>query len=154
MKYGDGLLTLNALAKPRFLTLGEVEAREKHNFNEWKMRNDMVKRIGITKYRGFLCAGLDFVSGEQGVLYGHRSEANLGVILLWLAALFETPLDRQEQVPDLLDAFRETPIRVLHREDWGESMSDNTYIGHFMKDRFLKVSDLVMAGFVKKGAEE
>ena len=54
---------------------------------------------------------------------------------------------------DILEEMKGKPIRVLLREDWGGSVVDNTYIGHFMEDKFIKMSELIMVGIIseKKG---
>lgn len=126
-------------------TLDQIKAREP-DFDEWKLRNDMIKRVVVHSCDyGFLSLGIDYESGEQGVGYGYRSEGNIGMMICALADLFGTRYGNG----DALDALKGKPIRVLHKDDFGGSVAASTYIGHFMEDKFIKMSEWVMAGIVK-----
>lgn len=127
-------------------TLDQIKAREP-DFDEWKLRNDMIKRVVVQSCdHGFLSLGIEYESGAQGVGYGYRSEGNIGMMICALADLFGT----RYSDGDALDALKGRPIRVLHKDDFGGSVAGSTYIGHFMADKFVKMSEWVMAGVVKE----
>lgn len=127
-------------------TLEQVKGREP-DFDEWKMRNDMVKRVVVQSCdHGFLSLGIDYASGVQGVGYGYRSEGNIGMMICALADLLGT----RHTNGDALDALDGVPIRVLHKFDLGASVAKSTYIGHFMEDRFMKMNEWVMTGIVRE----
>lgn len=127
-------------------TLDQIKAREP-DFDEWKLRNDMIKRVVVQSCdHGFLSLGIDYESGAQGVGYGYRSEGNIGMMICALADLFGTRYGNG----DALDALKGLPIRVLFKFDIGGSVAESTYIGHFMADKFVKMSEWVMAGIVKE----
>lgn len=128
--------------KCRRYTLAELK-KEQPDFDEWELRNDMIKSVRIvgSEYNT-LSLAIDYVSGKQGVGYGHANESNIGLMLLDFAML----LDVYCHPADMLDALRGRPIRVLWKANYGGRVVDNTYIGHFMKDEFIKMSDLVMLG--------
>lgn len=131
-------------ARPKFLTLAEIEKRE-FAFERWKMRNDRIRSVTIDGSI-FLSVGIEFESGKQGVGFGHRNEGNLGMMLKWLLDLY---VDATETT-NVLAQLEKTPIRVLSLEDWGGSQVECTYLGHFMQDKWMKCSDWVMAGLVTK----
>jgi hypothetical protein len=51
---------------------------------------------------------------------------------------------------NILKAMEGEPIRVLFKEDWGGSVANCTYIGHFMDDKFIKMSELIMVGIINE----
>ena len=133
-------------AKCPTYTLDQIKAREP-DFDEWKLRNDMIERVVVQSCdHGFLSLGIDYKSVEQGVGYGYRSEGNIGMMICALADLLGTRYGNG----DALDALKGLPIRVLCKEDWGGSVAASTYIGHFMENKFIKMSEWVMAGVVKE----
>lgn len=139
-------------AKCQTYTLDQIKAREP-DFNEWKLRNDMIKRVVVRSCdHGFLSLGIDYESGAQGVGYGYRSEGNIGMMICALADLLGTRYGNG----DALDALKGLPIRVLDKDDFGGSVADCTYIGHFMEDKFVKMSELIMVGIIneKEGEAE
>lgn len=136
------LVTLDPTRKCPTYTLNDIEAREP-DFDEWELRNDMIERVVVVSCdHGFLSLGIDYVSGKQGVGYGHRNEANIGLMICALADLLET----RYRNGDALAGMTNTPIRVLFRADPGGSVVKSTYIGHFMKDKFIKMSEWVKCG--------
>ena len=138
--------TVDVNAQCPTYTLDEIKAREP-DFGEWKLRNDMIKRVAVQSCdHGFLSLGIDYVSEEQGVGYGHRSEGNIGMMVCALADLLGTRYGNG----DALEALKGKPIRVLHKDDFGGSVADSTYIGHFMDDRFIKMSEWVKTGIVRE----
>ena len=139
--------TVDLNAEPRFLTLAQIRQKEA-DFDKWELRNDMVKSAEVWACdHGFLSLRVFYNSGAQGFGGGYRSEGNIGMVMLWLARLWDVyGLDA-----DLLKAFKGIPIRVLFRFAPGETVAGSTYLGNFMKDRFIKGSDLIMAGIVKEG---
>ena len=141
--------TIDINAKPEFLTLDQIRAREE-DIEDWHLRNDMVKDVRIEAFRGFLSLAVSFKSGKQGGGGGHRNEGNIGIMLKWLMRLWDVDGD----TGDVLGAISGTPIRVLDKDDWGGSIAEGTYLGHFMEDRFIKVSALVMAGIKTEGGAE
>lgn len=127
-------------------TLDQVKLRHT-DFDEWEMRNDMIKRIAVHSCdHGFLSLGIDYKTDRRGVGYGYRSEGNIGLMILALADLVGVKYTNG----DILAEMRGKPIRVLFKEDWGGSVADCTYIGNFMADRWLYMKDLVMAGIVEE----
>lgn len=126
-------------------TLARIKAIEP-DFDKWDLRNDMIERVSVWCCdHGFLSLGIDYKSGKQGVGYGYRSEFNIGLMILALADILRVRyIDG-----DILSAMKDKPIRVLHKKDYGGYVAPNTYIGHFMEDRFVKVSELVMTGIVE-----
>lgn len=143
--------TINLNAPPKFYTLSQVMQRERDEFKEWEMRNDMIKRVVVQSCdHGFLSLGIDYESGGQGVGYGYRSEGNIGIMILHLAQLVGCYAING----DILARFAGTPIRVLHRDAFGDSVAKNTYIGHFMKDQWIYCNDWIMAGIVEEAQEK
>ena len=137
-------------AECKTYTLDQIKAREP-DFDEWKLRNDMIKSVVVESCdRGFLSLGIDYESGERGVGYGYRSEGNIGMMICALAELLGTRFGDG----DALAALKGRPIRVLHKDDFGGSVAGSTYIGHFMADKFVKMSEWVMAGVVKEEVVE
>lgn len=143
--------TIDLNAPPKFYTLSQIMQRERDEFKEWEMRNDMIKRVVVQSCdHGFLSLGIDYESGGQGVGYGYRSEGNIGIMILHLAQLVGCYAING----DILARFAGTPIRVLHRDAFGDSVAKNTYIGHFMKDQWIYCNDWIMAGIVKEDVIE
>jgi hypothetical protein len=143
--------TINLNAPPKFYTLSQIMQRERDEFKEWEMRNDMIKRVVVQSCdHGFLSLGIDYESGGQGVGYGYRSEGNVGIMILHLAQLVGCYAING----DILARFAGTPIRVLHRDAFGDSVAKNTYIGHFMKDQWIYCNDWIMAGIVEEAQEK
>lgn len=143
--------TINLNAPPKFYTLSQIMQRERDEFKEWEMRNDMIKRVVVQSCdHGFLSLGIDYESGGQGVGYGYRSEGNIGIEILHLARLVGCYAING----DILARFAGTPIRVLHRDAFGDSVAKNTYIGHFMKDQWIYCNDWIMAGIVEEAQEK
>lgn len=139
--------TVDLNAKPRFMTLAQIRQKEP-DFDKWELRNDMVKSAELWSCdHGFLALRVFYKSGAQDFGGGYRSEGNIGLMMLWLARLW----DVYGFEGDLLKAFKGIPIRVLFRFAPGGSVSGNTYLGNFMQDRFIKGTDLVMAGIVEEG---
>lgn len=137
---------VNVNAECTTYTLEQIKEREP-DFDEWELRNDMVKRVVVQGCDyGFLSLGIDYVSGMQGVGYGYRSEGNIGMMILALADLVGVKYTNG----DILAALKGKPIRVLFKKDFGGSVADCTYIGNFMADRWLYMKDLVMAGIVEE----
>lgn len=138
--------TIEYNAEPNFYTLDEIKQREP-DFERWSLRNDMIASVrAYACDHGFLQLGIDYKSGKQGVGYGYRSEANIGLMIQGLASLFGVKYING----DILKAMEGEPIRVLFKEDWGGSVADCTYIGHFMEDRFIKISELIMVGIINE----
>lgn len=138
--------TIEYNAEPDFYTLGEIEQKEP-DFERWSLRNDMIASVRIYACdHGFLQLGIDYESGKQGVGYGYRSEANIGLMIQGLATLLGVKYING----DILKAMEGKPIRVLFKEDWGGSVADCTYIGHLMEDKFIKMSELIMVGIINE----
>jgi hypothetical protein len=95
---------------------------------------------------GFLQLGVDYKSGKQGVGYGYRSEGNIGLMIQGLASL----LGDKYINGDILKAMEGKPIRVLFKAEYGGRIADCTYIGHFMEDKFIKMSELIMVGIINE----
>jgi hypothetical protein len=143
--------TIDLNATPKFYTLSQIMQREHDEFKDWNMRNDMINRVVVQSCdHGFLSLGIDFGSGKQGVGYGYRSEGNIGIMALHLARLVGCYATNG----DILARLAATPIRVLHRDDFGGSVAKNTYIGHFMEDRWMYCHDWILAGVVKEDETE
>lgn len=107
----------------------------------------MIERVVVQSCdHGFLSLGIDYESGAQGVGYGYRSEGNIGMMICALADILGTRYING----DALKVLEGSPIRVLFKSDWGGSVAASTYIGHFMEDKFVKMSEWVMAGVVKE----
>lgn len=139
-------VTLEYNSEPRFYTLDEIRRREP-DFGKWELRNDMVKSVRVCSCdHGFLQLGIDYKSGKQGVGYGYRSEGNIGLMIQGLASLLGVKYING----DILKEMEGTPIRVLFKQDFGGSVAGCTYIGHFMDDKFLKMSELLMVGIVEE----
>jgi hypothetical protein len=144
------LETIDLNAEPKLYTLQEVKSRLP-DFDEWEMRNDMVKSVELVSCdHGFLSLGIEYMSGKQGVGYGYRCEGNVGMMALHLAQL----LGVYGCNGDILASFAGTPIRVLHKFVAGESVAKCTYIGHFMEDKWMYCQDWIMAGVVKEAAND
>ena len=144
--------TIEYNAEPNFYTLSEIKQREP-DFERWSLRNDMVASVRVCACdHGFLQLGIDYKSGKQGVGYGYRSEANIGLMIQGLASLLGVKYING----DILKAMEGMAIRVLFKEDWGGSVAGCTYIGHFMEDKFIKMSELIMVGIIneKEGGAE
>lgn len=142
--------TVDLNARPQFFTLAQIRAREP-NFREWELRNDMIKEVCVDSCgHGFLALRLFYKSGKQDVGGGYREEGNIGIMMLWLAMLCGV----YGGEGDLLKALKGIPIRVLFRQHGGGSVAENTYLGNFMEDRFLKASDWVVAGIVAESGAE
>ena len=144
--------TIDLNAQPRFWTLAQIKEKLP-NSNEWELRNDMIRslRVGSCGH-GFLDLCLEYASGAQPVGCGYRSEGNIGMMILWLGKLFGK---YAMTTLDILAEFKNTPIRVLFRSRVGEPVAENTFIGHFMEDKFIRYSDIIMAGVVKEtGGDE
>jgi len=144
MKSVENTVDLNA--QPEFLTLEQIRKVE-DDIERWDLRNDMVSDVRITACKSFLSLHLSFKSGKQGVGFGYRCEGNIGMMMKWLMRLWDVDGD----CDNVLGAFWGTPIRVLDKDDWGGSMAQSTYLGHFMEDRFIKVSTLLSAGIKHAG---
>ena len=116
----------------------------------WELRNDMIKCVKVHSCdHGFLSLGVDYASGQQGVGYGYRSEANIGVMINALAEL----VGEKYINGDILKAMEGKPIRVLFKFSAGAPVAECTYIGHFMEDKFIYFHDLIMAGYVEEVKE-
>lgn len=138
--------TIEYNAEPNFYTLDKIKHREPY-FDRWKLRNDMIASVRVCACdHGFLQLGIDYKSGKQGVGYGYRSEGNIVLMIQGLASLLGVKYTNG----DILKEMEGKPIRVLHKEDWGGSVADNTYIGHFMEDKFIKMSELIMVGIISE----
>lgn len=138
--------TIEYNAEPKFYTLSEIKQREL-DFERWTLRNDMIASVRVYACdHGFLQLGIDYKSGEQGVGYGYRSEGNIGLMIQGLASLLGVKYING----DILKSMDGKPIRVLFKEDWGGSVADCTYIGHFMEDKFVYIKELIMVGIVKE----
>ena len=139
-------VTIEYNAKPNFYTLSEIKQREP-DYERWTLRNDMIAsvRIWACDY-GFLQLGIDYKSGEQGVGYGYRSEGNIGLMIQGLASLLGVKYING----DILKEMEGKPIRVLFKQDCGGSVAGCTYIGHFMEDKFIKMSELIMVGIINE----
>lgn len=139
-------VTVEYNAEPHFYTLSGIKQRES-DFERWTLRNDMIAsvRVYACDY-GFLQLGIDYKSGKQGVGYGYRSEGNIGLMIQGLASLLGVKYING----DILKAMEGKPIRVLFKEDWGASVADCTYIGHFMEDKFIRMTELIMVGIINE----
>lgn len=136
--------TIEYNAEPKFYTLNEIKQREP-DFERWVLRNDMIFSVRIYACdQGFLQLGVDYKTANQGVGYGYRSEGNIGLMIQGLASL----LDVKYIDGDILKAMEGKPIRVLFKTEYGGRVADNTYIGHFMEDKFIKMSELIMVGIL------
>ena len=134
--------TIEYNAEPNFYTLSEIKQREP-DFERWILRNDMIASVRVVACdHGFLQLGIDYTSGKQGVGYGYRSEGNIGLMIQGLASLLGVKYING----DILKKMEGKPIRVLFKEDWGGNVANCTYIGHFMEDKFIKMSELIMVG--------
>lgn len=137
------LLDLNA--KCPIYTLEQIRAKEP-DFEKWELRNDMVERVVVGMCdHGFLSLGIDYKSGKQGVGYGYRSEGNIGLMILNLADVLGVGYTNG----DILANMKGKPIRVLFKEEFGGSVANCTYIGHFMEDKFIKMSELIRVGITE-----
>ena len=137
--------TIEYNAEPKFYTLSEIKQRER-DFERWILRNDMIASVRVYACdHGFLQLGIDYKSGKQGVGYGYRSEGNIGLMIQGLASLLGVKYING----DILKSMDGKPIRVLFKDDWGGSVADCTYIGHFMEDKFVYIKELIMVGIVK-----
>lgn len=144
--------TIEYNAEPHFYTISEIKQREP-DFERWELRNDMIYSVRVCACdHGFLQLGIDYRSGAQGVGYGYRSEANIGLMIQGLASLLGVKYING----DILKAMEGRPIRVLFKKDYGGRVADCTYIGHFMEDKFIKMSELIMVGIIdeKEGEAE
>lgn len=138
--------TIEYNAEPNFYTLSEIKRREP-DLERWTLRNDMIASVRVYACdHGFLQLGVDYKSGKQGVGYGYRSEGNIGLMIQGLASL----LGEKYINGDILKAMEGKPIRVLFKEDYGGSVANCTYIGHFMEDKFIKMSELIMVGIINE----
>lgn len=138
--------TIEYNAEPNFYTLGEIKQRER-DFERWILRNDMIESVRVYACdHGFLQLGIDYKSGKQGAGYGYRCEGNIGLMIQGLASLLGVKYING----DILKKMEGNPIRVLFKEDWGGSVADCTYIGHFMEDKFIKMSELIMVGIINE----
>jgi hypothetical protein len=139
-------VTLEYNAQPKFYTLQDIRRRES-DYDRWELRNDMIASVRVCSCdHGFLQLGIDYKSGRQGVGYGYRSEGNIGLMIQGLASL----LGVKYVNGDILKEMEGEPIRVLFKSDWGGSVADCTYIGHFMEDKFVKMSELIMVGIINE----
>ena len=137
-------IDLNAQCK--VYTLGQIMGKEPDFDEKWKLRNDMIERVVVEMCdHGFLSLGIDYKSGKQGVGYGYRSEGNIGLMILNLADVLGVGYING----DILANMRGKPIRVLFKEDFGGSVANCTYIGHFMEDKFIKMSELIRIGITE-----
>ena len=136
--------TIEYNAEPKFYTLSEIKQKEP-DFERWELRNDMIASVRVSACdHGFLQLGIDYKSANQGVGYGYRSEANIGLMIQGLASLLGVKYING----DILKAMEGKPIRVLFKKDYGGCVADCTYIGHFMDDKFIKMSELIMTGII------
>ena len=136
-------IDLNAQCK--VYTLGQINGKEP-DIDKWRLRNDMIERVVVEMCdHGFLSLGIDYKSGKQGVGYGYRSEGNIGLMILNLADVLGVGYING----DILANMKGKPIRVLFKEDFGGSVADCTYIGHFMEDKFIKMSELIRVGITE-----
>lgn len=132
-------------AKCPTYTLDQIRARER-DFKEWELRNDMIAEVVVHCCdRGFLSLGVEYESKAQGVGYGYRSEGNIGLMILELAKVAGV----QYETGDILKNMKGRPIRVLFKFDVGGFAAACTYIGHFMEDKFVKMSELVKVGILE-----
>ena len=136
--------TIEYNAEPKFYTLSEIKQREPY-FERWILRNDMIASVRVYACdHGFLQLGIDYKSGKQGVGYGYRSEGNIGLMIQGVASLLGVKYING----DILKAMENKPIRVLFKEDFGGNVAKSTYIGHFMEDKFIKMSELIIVGII------
>lgn len=146
MKINNPTATIEYNAEPTFYTLAEIKRKEP-DYLEWELRNDQIADVCVISCdHGFLSLGIDYVSKRQGVGYGYRSEGNIGLMIQGLASL----LDVKYTNGDILKAMQGKPIRVLSKFSPGASVADCTYIGHFMEDKFIKMSEFVMVGIERE----
>ena len=144
MKNPTAIIEYNA--EPNFYTLSDIKQRES-DFERWELRNDKIASVRVYACdHGFLQLGIDYKSGKQGVGYGYRSEGNIGLMIQGLASLLGVKYING----DILKEMKGEPIRVLFKEDIGGSVANCTYIGHFMEDKFIKMSELIMVGIVSE----
>ncbi len=114
-----------------------------------KVENDMVKCVKIERSHGFcLCVKVEFASGRQPLFRGFNNTDNIGRVILTLGELLG--VDDCDDCDDVLAAFDGTPCRIASNALIGESISEHTWIGHFMQDRWLQVKKIVMSGCARK----
>ncbi len=120
--------------------------------SEAEIKNDMIKKVCIRRDRGFIL-GLDveFESDRQTMFLGYHNTSNIGHIILCLADLLG--VNKSGECDDILEAFECTPCRIASIDNWGAPIAENTWIGHFMEDKWMWCKDVVMAG-VEKNKED
>jgi hypothetical protein len=113
-----------------------------------EIKNDMIRKVCIRRDRGFIL-GLDveFESGRQPMFGGYQNTENIGSIILCLADLLG--VNKSGECSDILKAFEGVPCRIASIDNWGAPIAENTWIGHFMKDKWMNCKDVVLSGIEK-----
>lgn len=113
-----------------------------------EIENDMISSVGIRRDNGFILQlSVKFVSERQELFLGYNNTNNIGHMILALAKLL--CVNPGGDSVDILEAFKGTPCRIASNALGGDIVSDTTWIGHFMKDRFALAKSVVLEGLDK-----
>lgn len=110
-----------------------------------EVKNAMISRVKIRRDRGFILGlNVEFASGRQTLFLGYNNTSNIGLMILALAELLGVNKDGESN--DILGAFNGFPCRIAQVFNPGGSIADDSWIGHFMDDKFALAKDIVMIG--------
>lgn len=121
-----------------------------HNYipSKAEIKNDMIQKVCIRRDRGFILElDVEFESDRQTMFLGYQNTSNIGHIILCLADLLG--VNKSGECSDILKEFEGRPCRIASLANWGAPIAENTWIGHFMKDKWMLCKDVVLAGIEK-----
>ena len=75
---------------------------------------------------------------------GYSNTGNIGKVILTLGELLG--VDDGDDCADAPSAFNDAPCRVASNALPVESISEHTWIGHFMDDRWMQAKKIATAG--------
>ena len=114
-----------------------------------KIENDMIECVKLERTHGFsLCLNVKFASGRQSLFRCYNNTSNIGHVILTLCELLG--VGDEDDCDDVLDALSGSPCRVASNACIGDSISEHSWIGHFMHDHWLQAKKIVMSGCKQK----
>lgn len=110
-----------------------------------EIKNDMIRKVCIRRDRGsILGLNVEFESGRQPMFLGYQNTFNIGYIILCLADFLG--VNKKGDSPDILKAFEGKPCRIASINNFGGPIAENSWIGHFMQDKWANCKDVILAG--------
>ena len=123
----------------RYKKIIKTEAEIKKELGESCIENNVIKKIDVVVTGHFgNSVSINMICENICPLGLYNSTGNIGFILRALIEIF----DKEDDNSVSIKALEGTPIRLVFNSDnsWGGRA---VAIGHFMKDRFVMIEDLM-----------